>query len=119
LRRRQPAANPCRSMLVAASCCRSFSNSLFTACALMLEQNWSTGFGSTKYCQRSAPVIVTRSAQFSAVGRSSARFAAAGLRGLTCRPRRVAPVGKGSGMGRRAVEACCGVVGADRSGRWL
>src|SRR3954471_5005282 len=48
-------------------CRRSLNDRLLNACVLMLEQNWSTASGGTKYCQRSAPVIVTRSTQFSAV----------------------------------------------------
>jgi len=36
--------------------------------ALILEQSWSTAFGGTKYCQRSAPGIVAGSAHSRPIG---------------------------------------------------
>jgi len=60
---------PQRTLAGQARCeafCRSSGDRLFMACALILEQNWSTTCVGTKYCQRSAPVVVSRSAQLGA-----------------------------------------------------
>ena len=61
-------------MLLFRHCSRSFGDRLFMVSALILEQNWSTASRGTKYCQRSAPVIVTHSARLNAVQRSWAQL---------------------------------------------
>jgi hypothetical protein len=65
---RLPAASCRRSSPVLRLANRSCHDPLFTACALILEQNWSTASGGTKYCQRSAPGSVAGSAHFARAG---------------------------------------------------